>query len=62
LDYIGEIGIILINNSEETFTVFHADKIAQLVFCPVEKAEWELVEELDTTERGEGGFGHTGIK
>lgn len=61
-DYRGEIGIILINNSEETFTVFHADKIAQLVFCPVEKAEWELVEELDTTERGEGGFGHTGIK
>lgn len=61
-DYRGEIGIILINNSDETFSVFHADKIAQLVLCPIEKTEWELVKELDTTERGEGGFGHTGIK
>lgn len=61
-DYRGEIGVILINMSQEDFTVSHGDRIAQLVFAKCEQADWIEVEELNKTERGEGGFGSTGKK
>jgi dUTP pyrophosphatase len=59
-DYRGEIKVILINLSSETQTIQDGDRIAQMVFQKVEKANWELVQQLDNTERGAGGFGHTG--
>lgn len=59
-DYRGEIKVILINLSEEVQTIQDGDRIAQMVFQKVEKVNWELVQQLETTERGEGGFGHTG--
>jgi dUTP pyrophosphatase len=61
-DYRGELKVILINLSNEPQTIQDGDRIAQMVFQQVEKASWELVEILDETERGEGGFGHTGKK
>lgn len=61
-DYRGDIGVILINLSTETFIVNPGERIAQMVINKFEQAEFELVKELDETERGEGGFGHTGIK
>ena len=61
-DYRGEIKVILINLSNESQTIKDGDRIAQMVFQQVEKANWELVVELEVTERGEGGFGHTGKK
>lgn len=60
--YRGEIGVILMNTTDDRFEVHHGDRIAQAVFTKVEQVEWEEVQELDSTERGEGGFGHTGIK
>lgn len=60
-DYRGEIGIILINLSQEAFTVNPGDRIAQMVVTAYTRVEWEAVTELDATERGEGGFGHSGI-
>lgn len=57
----GEIGVIIINHSNDTFTINPGDRIAQAVFSKVEHVELEEVNELDETERGEGGFGHTGI-
>lgn len=60
-DYRGEIGVILINLSNEGFIVKHGDRIAQMVITKYEKAEPELVKKLLKTERGDGGFGHTGI-
>ncbi len=59
-DYRGEIGVILANLSTETFTVNDGDRIAQLVVARHEIVTWHLVETLDNTERGAGGFGHTG--
>jgi dUTP pyrophosphatase len=59
-DYRGEIKVILINLSNEIQLVQDGDRIAQMVFQEVEKMEWQLVEHLDTTQRGAGGFGHTG--
>ena len=59
-DYRGEIGVILINLSSESVTVQDGDRIAQLVIARHEQAEWETVEVLDETERGEGGFVHSG--
>lgn len=59
-DYRGELKVILINLSNETQIINDGDRIAQIVFQAVEKVEWELAEELEETERGEGGFGHTG--
>lgn len=59
-DYRGEIGVILVNLSAEEFTINDGDRIAQLVVARHERAEWQLVEELEETERGAGGFGHTG--
>lgn len=59
-DYRGEIGIILINLSTEPFTVNDGERIAQMVIARHKQAEWLPVEVLDETERGSGGFGHTG--
>ena len=59
-DYRGEIKIILVNLSSETFAVQHGERIAQMVIQPVVKAEWEMVELLNESKRGVGGFGHTG--
>lgn len=59
-DYIGDIGVILINHGEESFTVSNGDRIAQMVIAKHETVEFEQVESLDETERGAGGFGSTG--
>lgn len=59
-DYRGEIGVILINLSNEPFVINHGERICQMIIARHEQAEWSLVEQLDTTERGAGGFGHTG--
>ena len=59
-DYRGEIGIILINLSNDDFIVRNGDRICQMVVAKHEKVEWELTETLEDTTRGEGGFGHTG--
>ena len=61
-DYRADIGVILINLGQENFVVNDGDRIAQLVIAKYEIAEWEVVDELDKTERGEGGYGHTGVK
>lgn len=59
-DYRGEIGVIVVNLSDEPFVIEDGERIAQMVIARYEKAEWQPVEVLDETERGEGGFGHTG--
>lgn len=59
-DYRGEIKVILINLSAEEQQILPGDRIAQLVFQSVEKVEWIEVDSLESTERGEGGFGHSG--
>lgn len=59
-DYRGEIGVILINHGREPFIVRRGDRIAQMVVSRVERVEWEEVDALDESERGSGGFGHTG--
>ena len=59
-DYRGEIKIILINLSQEEQVINPGDRIAQMVVQKVEKVEWKLVQELETSERNAGGFGHTG--
>ena len=59
-DYRGEIGVIMVNLSNTPFNIADGDRIAQLVIARYEQAEWEAVEALDSTERGDGGFGHTG--
>jgi len=59
-DYRGEIKIILINLSQEEHTINNGDRIAQMVICKVEKALLQTAEQLESTLRGEGGFGHTG--
>lgn len=61
-DYRGEIGVILVNLSNEDFTIENGERIAQLVIAKHERAEWVKVEELSETDRGEGGFGSTGVK
>lgn len=60
-DYRGEIKIILINLSSEEFTINSGDRIAQMVFIKHERADFQLVQKLGGTERGSGGFGHTGV-
>lgn len=60
-DYRGEVRVILVNLGEEPFTVRRGMRIAQLLVLPVPRFEWKPVEELPPTERGPGGFGHTGI-
>lgn len=61
-DYRGEIGVILVNISNEPFEVRDGERIAQMVIARYEQVEWEPAESLDATERGTGGFGHTGRK
>lgn len=61
-DYRGEIGVILVNLSSEDFVVNNGERIAQLVIAKHERAEWQEVESLTETVRGEGGFGSTGVK
>ncbi len=61
-DYRGEIGVILINLSEEEFKVSKAMRIAQMIIARYTRAQFNLVEDLDNTVRGEGGFGSTGVK
>jgi len=61
-DYRGEIGVILVNLSNEDFTINNGERIAQLVIAKHERADWEEVQELSETERGKGGFGSTGTK
>ena len=61
-DYRGEIGVILVNLSNEDFTIENGERIAQLVIAKHERAEWIEVETLSETSRGEGGFGSTGVK
>lgn len=61
-DYRGEIGVIVVNLSQEDFIIEDGERIAQMVIARYEKAEWEEVEILDQTERGQGGFGHTGTR
>ncbi|MDD2961635.1 MAG: dUTP diphosphatase [Muribaculaceae bacterium] len=61
-DYRGEIGIILINLSQEPFVVTNGERICQMVIKEYTKASWIQVDTLDETQRGEGGFGHTGTK
>ena len=60
-DYRGEIRVILANLGDSTFTVRRGDRIAQMVIARVERAELQVVEDIDETERDAGGFGHTGI-
>lgn len=61
-DYRGEIQVGLINRGSEPFTVRRGDRIAQMMFLPVCHAQFLLTDTLDETERGAGGFGHTGIR
>ena len=59
-DYRGNVGVILVNLSNENFTVENGERIAQMVIAKHERAQWEEVETLSDTDRGEGGFGSTG--
>ena len=61
-DYRGEVGVVLINLSQEDFVVNDGERIAQMVIARYEKADFIEVEVLDATERGEGGYGHTGVR
>jgi len=61
-DYRGEVGVILFNTSDEDFEVKTGDRIAQIVLNKIEQINWIEVDELDETERGDGGFGSTNIK
>ena len=60
-DYRGEIGVILVNLSNDPFIINDGERVAQLVIAKHERAEWEIVSILDETERGSGGFGSTGV-
>jgi len=61
-DYRGEVGVILYNASNEDFEIVPGERIAQMVIAKYERIDWEQVETLDETERGAGGYGHTGVK
>lgn len=61
-DYRGEISVALVNLGKEPFEIHRGDRIAQLFFLPVLAANFNIVDELDETTRGAGGFGHTGVK
>ena len=61
-DYRGEIGVVLVNLSQEDFVINDGERIAQMVIARHEQGDLVVVEELDQTERGEGGYGHTGVK
>ena len=59
-DFRGEIGVIVINLGHESFTIKRGDRIAQMIVAPHSRVTWNLVDSLDETGRGEGGFGSTG--
>ncbi len=61
-DYRGEVGVLLVNLSNESFVVEDGERVAQMVIARHEQVSWKEVEELTTTTRGEGGFGSTGVK
>lgn len=61
-DYRGEVGVLLVNFSDRDFVVNDGERIAQMVIARHEQGEWIETVELDATERGEGGYGHTGVK
>lgn len=61
-DYRGPVGVIVINHGTEPFTVNPGERICQAVVAPVMHVQWNVVSSLDDTQRGDGGFGHTGIK
>ena len=61
-DYRGEIGVILVNLSNDDFVIQNGERIAQMIIAKHERAEWIEVQELNETSRGEGGFGSTGVK
>ena len=61
-DYRGDIGVIMVNLSNEPQTIEHGERICQMVIARHETVVWQTVEALDETERGAGGFGHTGTK
>jgi len=61
-DYRGEISVILINHGAEDFIIKDGERVAQMIIAPVSRCQLSLVESLDETERGSGGFGHTGVK
>jgi dUTP pyrophosphatase len=61
-DYRGDIGVILVNLSQEEYTIVPQDRIAQLVIAQYSKVNWQIVEALPDSERGSGGFGSTGKK
>lgn len=61
-DYRGEVMVLLINLSNEDFVVNDGERIAQMIIARHEQGEFQLAEQLDETERGEGGYGHTGVK
>lgn len=61
-DYRGEIGVLLVNLSNEPFIITEGERIAQMVIARHEQGQFEEVDQLDQTERGEGGYGHTGVK
>jgi len=60
--YRGELGVILINHGIDSFKIDKGDRIAQLIIHRTYNIKWEIVKELDTSNRGKGGFGHTGVK
>lgn len=61
-DYTGDVGVLLINLSNKCFEINPGERIAQLVISPIVQGKWVEVEQLDDTERGDGGFGHSGVK
>lgn len=61
-DYRGELMVLLVNFSQEDFVIHDGERIAQMVLARHEKGAWASVDELDETERGTGGYGHTGVK
>ena len=61
-DYRGPVNVILCNLGQEPFTITRGDRIAQMVVARVERVAWREVESVDVTQRGEGGFGHTGVR
>ncbi|MBD5182599.1 MAG: dUTP diphosphatase [Bacteroidales bacterium] len=61
-DYRGEIGVIMANLSDTTFTISHGDRICQAVVARYARVDWQVVDSLEETERGAGGFGHSGVK
>lgn len=61
-DYRGEVGIILINHSDKAFVIEDGERVGQMVVAQYSRVEWSETDSLDETERGAGGFGHTGVK